>query len=109
MIETVPNNNGSHYNLAISSLVYHTLDEINNLHTMCIVCVFSVFSLYFENTEFVISKESQGRHIAGENYTCCIFFFKAFMLKIQILFLLIPYEHKTHTLFNTLGLPSWPC
>ena len=41
---------------------------------MCIVCFFSVFSLYFENTEFVISNESQGKHIQRrKNYTCCIF------------------------------------
>ena len=72
--KTVPNDNGSHYNLAISSSIYHTLEEIDNLHTVYIECVFSVVvSLYFENTEFVIYKESQGKHTGTKNYTYCIF------------------------------------
>ena len=66
---------------------------------MCLLI--SVFSLYFENTEFVISKESQGKHTGGEYYASCIFLsinMESFYVE-NINSVKLSYEHKIHTLF----------
>ena len=45
------------YNISLndSSIknISYTIEEIDNLHAMCTVCVFSVFAMYFELTNNV--------------------------------------------------------
>ena len=50
-----------------------------------------VNSLHMENTEVIISKNSQGKHIGRKTMHVLYFFqytLKAFMLKVQILYIL---------------------